>query len=113
VTPIAIIEHVHDADFEAFRVTLAEEVWEDQDGENVLVGYGPEHTVLFAADDERWDGMQPGEIAQTQRDIVAQQLANNAYDAEIESRRRAATITELPNDGSLELPDPVLKKDRG
>lgn len=54
---------------------------------------------VFAADDERWEGMLMEDVAAAQRQIVADALAAREKEAQKAARRRAKSMRAMPGTG--------------
>lgn len=84
---VVIVDHRLIPDAGVYRVMLAEEFPPEVEGGEPL--YGPAWDVVFAADDERWQGLEPAEIAKAQRAEV-----RKAMRAQVKAEREQQQAVE-------------------
>jgi hypothetical protein len=112
---LVVAEHVHDEIEGVYRLTIGEsvsreQVLTDQDGKVVTDDEGvaqtetvaeivPTEDIVFAADDDRWKGLEPAEIAAQQRELVTAALNQRKVDAQPAPPSLAAPPVQLPGVG--------------
>lgn len=64
-----------------------------------IIHHHPLEDFVFAADDERWEGKSPEEVAKAQREIIAEALQAREREAQTAARRAADARTALPGVG--------------
>jgi hypothetical protein len=110
-----VLDHHHDPNEEVYRLTIGAPIYDevpmtDGDGNTLLdddgavlterrvVSHAAVEDFVFAADDERWDGADPEEVAEGQRTLVQAALAERDR-ARAEVAARTAAVKQMPGAG--------------
>ena len=99
MTRTLIVDHHHDTDGNVYRLTFATvELVQQEDLELREVVTSTEE-IVWASDDERWEGKDALAIAAEQRVIVSDLLRKRADDAAVRAEHAVETRTDLGGAG--------------